>query len=81
MLGVSTDTTAQNKSFREKFSFPYDLLSDVDGAMSTAYGAVSEAGARASRVSVLIGPDGRVARVYEKVKPADHADEVLNHLE
>ena len=49
--------------------------------MSTAYGAVSQAGARASRVSMLIDPNGRVARIYEKVKPADHADEILNDLE
>ena len=80
ILGVSTDSTEDNRAFRDKFSFPYDLLSDVDGAMSAAYGAVAKAGARASRVSVLIDGDGRVARTYETVKPADHPDEVLGDL-
>lgn len=80
ILGVSTDTPAENKAFRDKFDFPYDLLSDVDTAVSAAYGALAAGAKRASRVSVLIAPDGTVAAVYEKVSPAEHADEVLRSL-
>lgn len=80
VLGVSTDAPAANLGFREKFDFPYDLLSDVDGSMSRAYGALAEGATRASRVSVLIDPDGQVAACWAEVTPASHADEVLAAL-
>ena len=48
--------------------------------MSIAYGAAAPDSARSSRVSVLIGPDGKIAKVYATVKPADHPDEVLADL-
>ena len=80
VLGVSSDSPAANAAFRSKFDFPYDLLSDVDLAMSTAYGAAAAGAARASRVSVLIGGDGRVLRSYAEVKPGDHPAEVLGDL-
>jgi thioredoxin-dependent peroxiredoxin len=80
VLGISTDSSAENKAFRSKFEFPYDLLSDVDMRMSIAYGAAADGAARASRVSVLIAPDRRIAAVYSKVNPAEHADEVLRDL-
>ena len=80
MLGVSADTPDANKKFREKFDFPYDLLSDEDLSMSIAYGVAEEGAARPSRMSVLIGPDGNVAKAYATVKPADHPGEVLEDL-
>ena len=67
--------------FREKFSFPYDLLSDTDKTMSKAYGAATDESRVASRVSVLIAPDGTVAKSYGKVSPADHPSEVLADLD
>ena len=48
--------------------------------MSLAYGAAEPDQARPSRVSVLIGPDGRVAKAYGSVTPADHPDQVLADL-
>ncbi len=48
--------------------------------MSIAYGAADDDSARPSRVSVLVGPDGKVAASYATVKPADHPDEVLVDL-
>ena len=48
--------------------------------MSAAYGVVDAGAARASRKSVLVGPDGKVARAYDTVKPADHPGEVLADL-
>lgn len=77
---MSCDPVADNKAFREKFEFPYDLLSDVDMTMSRDYGAAGPDAARTARVSVLIDPDGLVAAVYPKVTPASHADEVLADL-
>ena len=49
--------------------------------MSIAYGAADAESARPTRVSVLVGPDGKVAKAYGTVKPADHPDEVLADLE
>ncbi|MFT5439030.1 MAG: peroxiredoxin [Alphaproteobacteria bacterium] len=48
--------------------------------MSIAYGAAEADSARSSRVSVLISPDGKIAKAYATVKPADHPDEVLADL-
>lgn len=78
MIGVSSDPPAANAAFRTKYAFPYTLLSDTDLSVSRAYGAA--AAARASRVSVLVGPDGRVVRSYAAVRPAEHAAEVLADL-
>jgi peroxiredoxin Q/BCP len=79
-MGVSFDAPEDNRAFKEKFDFPYDLLTDVQKSMSIAYGAADDDSARPSRVSVLIGPDGKVAASYATVKPADHPDEVLSDL-
>ena len=81
MLGVSFDTPEDNRAFREKFEFPYDLLSDEDKTASVAYGVAEADAERASRMSVLIGPDRRVIAAYGKVTPADHPDEVLADLD
>ena len=81
MLGISHDTTADNRAFRDKFAFPYDLLSDPELAMSAAYGAAAAGAKTASRVSVLVAPDGTVAAVFGKVSPADHPAEVLAELD
>jgi peroxiredoxin Q/BCP len=79
-VGISCDPVADNKAFRDKFSFPYDLLSDESKEMSIAYGAAKADSPRASRVSVLISPEGKIAKTYATVKPADHPDEVLADL-
>ena len=49
--------------------------------MSKAYGAATDESRTASRVSVLIAPDGKVAKSYGKVSPADHPSEVLGDLD
>jgi peroxiredoxin Q/BCP len=79
-VGVSIDPCADNKAFCEKFSFPYDLLSDPDTSMSVAYGVDITDSGRTSRRSVLVGPDGKIVKTYAEVKPADHPDEVLADL-
>ena len=79
-MGVSFDAPEDNRAFKEKFDFPYDLLTDAQKSMSIAYGAADDDSARPSRVSVLIGPDGKVAASYATVKPVDHPDEVLADL-
>ena len=81
IVGVSFDSPTDNCAFRDKFSFPYDLLSDTEGKMSNAFGVSEPGSARPPRKSVLIGPDGRVAVTYDKVGPADHPGQVIEDLE
>jgi peroxiredoxin Q/BCP len=85
VLGASFDTPADNKAFAAAESFGFRLLSDVDRAVGTAYGATrppdDQYAALPKRVSFLIDPDGIVRRAYEVSDPAAHADEVLADLE
>ncbi|MBT3885302.1 MAG: peroxiredoxin [Rhodospirillaceae bacterium] len=80
ILGASFDAPETNKAFRDKFDFPYDLLSDGDGAMSRAYGVTDAESEKSPRKSILIAPDGTIAAAYDAVVPAEHPDQVLNDL-
>lgn len=87
VLGVSTDPVKSHAKFVEKFRLPFRLLADVDQAIVRAYGVLGEKvfmGRRylgTHRVTFLIGPDGKIAAVWPKVKPEGHAGEVLAALE
>ncbi len=86
VFGVSKDSVKSHANFAGKHDLPFTLLSDEDHAVIEKYGAWRKkkmAGREYMgifRMSYLIDPSGRVARVYEKVKPAEHADEVLGDL-
>ncbi len=80
IFGVSFDSEDDNRAFKEKYEFPYDLLTDAQKSMSIAYGAAETDSARPSRVSVLIGPDGKVSASYAVEDKAGHPDEVLADL-
>jgi peroxiredoxin Q/BCP len=85
VLGASFDTPEENRAFAEAESFAFPLLSDVDRAVGTAYGATrppdDQYAAMPRRVSFLIDPDGIVRKTYEVTDPAAHADEVLADLD
>jgi len=84
--GVSKDSAASHRRFREKFDLPFTLLSDPDRQAIEAYGAWREKsmlGRRymgIARSTYLIDPDGRVARAWPQVKADGHASEVLEAL-
>ncbi len=81
VLGVSFDPPQDNARFVQAQQFPFRLLSDTDRTLATAVGAADSAQQPvARRISYLIGPDGKVLRVYGAVTPATHADEVLRDL-
>ena len=80
ILGVSFDSNADNKAFKDKAEYPYDLLTDSDKSASTAFGVVTSDTGKPNRVSVLIAPDGTIAKTYSTVAPAEHAEEVLADL-
>jgi len=82
IVGVSCDSPAENRAFRGKFDFPFDLLCDEDRSVSMRYGAAESADQEyPKRISYLIDPEGRIVRVYGNVVPAEHPAEVLAALE
>jgi peroxiredoxin Q/BCP len=86
VYGVSTDDARSHQKFAHKYDLTFPLLSDPDHAVSEAYGSwgpkkfMGREYNGVKRNSFLIGPDGRIARVWEGVKPAGHAEEVLEAL-
>lgn len=83
VLGVSTDSAKSHQKFAEKFRLPFPLLADPDKKIVTAYGVWGEKSFLGRkyqgihRVTFLIGPEGRIVQIWPKVKPKDHAAEVL----
>ena len=83
IVGVSADPVKAQDKFRDKYSLTIPLASDETKQMLTAYGVWGEKsmygrkfmGVR--RTTILIGPDGRIAQVWENVKVPGHAEEVL----
>ena len=82
ILGVSLDDVESHKAFAENHGLPFPLLADVDGDAATAYGVKTRMVGMtvAKRQTFIIGPDGTIAKHYEKVKPAEHSDQVLAAL-
>ncbi len=83
MLGISADTPAAQKKFKDKYELPYTLLADKDKTAAKDFGVIKEKNMYGKKVkgiartTFLIGPDGKVKRVFENVKPDGHAEEVL----
>ena len=76
LVGVSRDTEKSHREFVKTHDLPFPLTADEDGTVAKSYGVKSTLG-MSDRVSFLVGPDGKVAKVWPKVDPAIHADEVL----
>jgi len=83
LLGISPDTPKAQKKFEEKFDLPFTLLGDADKKVANAYGVMKEKNMYGrkvigvARTTFVIGPDGKIKHVFNKVKPEGHADEVL----
>ena len=81
ILGASFDGVEANRAFAEKFSYPFKLLCDTDQKLGLAYGASDPADpGYPRRISYLIGPDRRIVKAYDPVKPAAHPEQVLADL-
>jgi thioredoxin-dependent peroxiredoxin len=82
ILGVSVDNADSHKEFCAKEGLNFKLLADTDAKVSEQYGSVMEYnGAKLSaRNTFIIDPQGKVAKVFEKVKVAPHSEEVLAAL-
>ena len=86
VLGVSTDDAESHRRFRERHALPFPLLVDGDAKVATRYGAWGEKvlyGRRSTgmtRSTFVIGPDGRLLRVWKRARAAGHGDVVLAAL-
>jgi peroxiredoxin Q/BCP len=86
VLGVSPDSAASHTRFRTKYELPFTLLADTGHVVAERYGVWQEKSMYGrtywgvARTTFVIGADGRVEQVLEKVKPAGHAEQVLELL-
>jgi peroxiredoxin Q/BCP len=86
VVGVSPDTPAAQAKFKSKYNLPFALLADEEKAAAQAYGVLKEKNlyGRKSmgieRTTFIIGPDGRIEKIYAKVKAQGHAVQVLENL-
>jgi peroxiredoxin Q/BCP len=86
VLGVSTDSAKSHGKFVAKYKLPFRLLADEDRKIVQAYGVWGEKSFMGRkyqgthRVTFLIGPDGKIKKIWPAVKPPDHAREVLAAL-
>ena len=84
--GISPDDARSHARFRSKFGLPFTLLSDEDHAVAERYGAwglkknYGKEYVGLIRSSFLVGPDGRIARAWPRVKADGHAEQVLEAL-
>jgi peroxiredoxin Q/BCP len=86
VIGISPDDAKSHTKFIAKFSLPFPLLADVGHAIAEAYGVWVEKSMYGKkymgveRSTFVIGPDGKLAAIYRKVKPAEHIADVLAAL-
>ncbi len=83
VLGTSGDTPKAQLKFKEKYGLPYTLLADDKKEVAKKFGVLKEKNMYGrkvmgiARTTFLIGPDGKIAHIFENVKPEGHAEEVL----
>ena len=86
VFGVSPDSVKSHQKFRDKFSLPFTLLADAEHKAADAYGVwgpkkfMGREYMGVDRTTFIIDPDGKIARVFDKVRPAGHALELLDAL-
>lgn len=86
VFGISADSVASHKKFAEKQGLPFTLLADENKEMVNAYGVWGKKKMMGKeydgifRTSFLVSPDGTIAKIYENVKPSEHAAEVLKDV-
>jgi peroxiredoxin Q/BCP len=87
VFGVSPDDEASHKKFAAKYKLPFTLLADTNHAISDTYGVYGQKKFMGrtymgvNRTTFLIDEKGKIKKVFEKVKPEEHASEVLQAFE
>ena len=80
-MGVSADKPETQRKFIDKFGLTFPMVPDPDKVVIDAFGAREVLGLSAKRKTFLIDPEGRIARVWPKVKVEGHADDVVATIE
>lgn len=86
VLGISTDDAKSHAKFAMKYNLPFPLLIDAEGTVATAYDSyglkkfMGKEYMGITRNTFVIGPDGRIEKIYKKVKPETHVEGVLANL-
>lgn len=83
VFGISTDSVKKHANFADKYNLPFTLLADENQVVVNLYGVwgmkkfMGREYMGTNRMSFLIDPAGKIVKIYEKVKPAEHANEIL----
>ncbi len=86
MLGISADSPEKQKKFQDKYDLPYTLLADTEKKICAAFGVIKDKNMYGklvkgiARTTFVIGPDGKIEHIFDKVKADGHAGEVLAYL-
>ncbi len=86
LFGVSADDAESHEKFRDKFDLPFPLLVDEEAKVSTAYGVWGEKNMYGrkfmgiNRATFMIGPDGTLTKIWKRVKPEGHGEDVLGSI-
>lgn len=86
VLGVSPDSVTSHEKFAKKFNLPFRLVPDEDHRICETYGVWKEKSMYGrkymgvERITFVIGPDGAINKIFRKVKPTGHAEEVLGSI-
>lgn len=86
IVGVSKDSVASHKKFKQKYGLPFTLLADVDAALCNAFGVISDKSMYGkilkgvTRSTFLIDASGTIVKVWPKVSVQGHAQDVYSSL-
>lgn len=82
VIGLSTDDVDSHVEFTKKYSLPFALLSDKHAVVAKSYGAAWKLGplSKAKRHSFIISPDGKIVKIYRKVDPKIHSEQIITDL-
>ena len=85
LAGISADTATSQKKFQDKFSLPFMLLADADKDIANKYGVMKEKNMYGKKVmgvarTTFVIENGKIAKIFNNVKPEGHAEEVLAAL-
>jgi len=87
ILGISTDSVASHRKFSQKYKLSFTILADIDKKVVKEYGVwqpkkfMGREFLGTVRSSYLINSEGKIVKIYEKVNPSVHAQEVIKDLE
>lgn len=82
VVGISIDSSESNGKFAEKYSLPFTLLADTNGKVAASYNALTNLLVIkiAKRHTFLIGPDGKIKKIYTSVNVSNHSQQIIDDL-